>query len=225
VRREVLVSVVIPAYNAAPFLAAAIGSVQRQAHAATQIIVVDDASTDETLALARAIPGVLCIAESHRGIGATRNSGIAAASGDLLAFLDADDLWADDKLARQLAVLESRPEVDLVGGRVEQFFDSPLAAPTAAAPPPAADGLMAGAMLIRRAAFDRVGTFRTDLAVGEFLDWHSRAVNCGLTMHMLSQVVLRRRIHGNNTVLKQRGNYANYLSVLKSHLDRKRMAA
>ena len=225
VRSAVLVSVVIPAYNAAPFLAAAIDSVQRQEHAATEIIVVDDGSTDETLAVARSFADVRCLAEHHRGIGATRNAGIAATRGELLAFLDADDLWTEGKLAEQLAVLDSRPEVDLVGGRVEQFFDSSIGAPGSAVPPAAGDGLMAGTMLVRRAAFDRVGGFRTDLAVGEFLDWHSRAVNCGLTMHMLPQVVLRRRIHGNNTVLKHRGSYGNYLSVLKSHLDRKRMAA
>ncbi|MDX1948588.1 MAG: glycosyltransferase family A protein [Pirellulaceae bacterium] len=220
-----LISVVIPAYNAERFLAEAIASVHRQSHAPLEIIVIDDGSTDRTAEIARAGRDVWCWRQPNGGIGSARNAGVAAVQGDLLAFLDADDLWTEDKLARQLAVLQSRPEIDLVAGQVEQFFDESYAGPLIAVPEAPQGGFTAGAMLIRKSSYDRVGGFRTDLAVGEFLDWHSRAVAAGLRMASLDEVVLRRRIHGNNTVIRQRGQQANYLSVLKSHLDRKRRAA
>jgi glycosyltransferase involved in cell wall biosynthesis len=220
-----LISVVIPAYNAERFLADALASVQRQQACHLEIIVLDDGSTDGTRQIAEPWPGVRYFWQANSGIGAARNAGVAQASGELLAFLDADDLWTDDKLQRQLAVLEARPDIDLVGGQVEQFFDAALAVPPGALPPPVADAFSAGCMLVRRAAFDRVGHFRIDLKVGEVIDWHSRAVSGGLHMLTLPHVLLRRRIHGNNTVLRLRGEFSSYLSVLKSHLNRKRQAA
>jgi glycosyltransferase involved in cell wall biosynthesis len=220
-----LISVVIPAYNAERFLADALASVQRQRCGLLEIIVLDDGSTDGTRQIAEAWPGVRYFWQANGGIGAARNAGVAQASGELLAFLDADDLWTDDKLQRQLAVLAARPDIDLVGGQVEQFFDAALAVPPGASPPPTSDAFSAGCMLVRRAAFDRIGNFRTDLKVGEVIDWHSRAVSGGLQMLNLPHVLLRRRIHGNNTVLRLRGEFSSYLSVLKSHLNRKRQAA
>jgi glycosyltransferase involved in cell wall biosynthesis len=219
------ISVVIPAFNAESFLAAAVESIQRQQHRQTEIVVVDDGSTDGTLAIAQGLVGVRTVTQANAGSGAARNTGIALARGELLAFLDADDLWTQGKLAPQLNVLKRRPEIDLVGGHVEQFFDPGYSAPPGASPPPTAEAYCAGSVLIRRGAFNRVGGFRTDLKVGEYLDWHSRAVSCGLGMLALPHVVLRRRIHGSNSVLRHRGEYSNYLSVLKSHLARKRQAA
>jgi glycosyltransferase involved in cell wall biosynthesis len=219
-----LVSVVIPAYNAERFLADALASVQRQA-GPLEIIVLDDGSTDGTRQIAEQWPPVRYFWQANGGIGAARNAGVARASGELLAFLDADDLWTGDKLQRQREVLAERPEIDLVSGQVEQFFDASLAVPPGASPPPTSDAFSAGSMLVRRAAFDRIGPFRTDLKVGEVIDWHSRATSGGLAMLILPHIVLRRRIHGNNTVLRLRGEYSSYLSMLKSHLNRKRQAA
>lgn len=220
-----LISVVIPTYNAERFLAEAIESVHRQNYQPLEIIVIDDGSTDRTAEVAKSEAHVWCWRQPNGGIGAARNAGVRAAQGELLAFLDADDLWTEGKLAAQLAVLRSRPEIDLVAGRVVQFVDESYAGPPPPTPATTAEGYTAGAILVRKAAYDRVGGFRTDIAVGEFLDWHSRAVAAGVRMQGLDRVVLRRRIHGNNTVIKRRGQQANYLSVLKSHLDRQRRAA
>lgn len=220
-----LISVVIPAYNAERFLAEAIESVHRQDYQPLEIIVIDDGSTDRTAEIAKNAQDVWCWRQPNGGIGAARNAGVRAAQGELLAFLDADDLWTEGKLAEQLAVLRSRPEIDLVAGRVEQFIDGSYAGSLTTTPATTAEGFTAGSILVRKVAYDRVGGFRTDIAVGEFMDWHSRAVACGIRMQGLDRVVLRRRIHGNNTVIRRRGQQANYLSVLKSHLDRQRRAA
>jgi glycosyltransferase involved in cell wall biosynthesis len=101
---ESLVSVIIPTYNHAEFLPAAIESVRAQTYASVEIIVVDDFSTDNTQeVVARCAPHVTYIKSANKGIVATsRNIGTRAARGEYIAFLDADDVWASNKLELQL---------------------------------------------------------------------------------------------------------------------------
>lgn len=108
--RPPLVSVIIAAYNAAGFISATCRSAMRQTLDDIEIIVVDDGSTDGTRdiveALAATDPRIRLICQSNQGVAAARNRGIAAASGEFLAPLDADDLWDPTKLARQVARLQ-----------------------------------------------------------------------------------------------------------------------
>src|SRR6266487_2647158 len=102
------VSTVIPCWNGAAYLEEAIRSVMAQNHPSLEIVVADDGSTDGSLELARGFGDpVRVIAGGHEGAAAARNRGVGEAHGDLLAFLDADDLWTDGRLALQLAVLEA----------------------------------------------------------------------------------------------------------------------
>lgn len=105
-RAMTLVSVVIPTYNRAQMVKRAIQSALAQTHAAIEVLVIDDGSTDETVAAVGSIPDsrVSCLRqESNRGHAAARNSGIAASSGDYVAFLDSDDEWVPGKLELQLS--------------------------------------------------------------------------------------------------------------------------
>lgn len=112
-----LVSVVIPAFNAAATLRRTLDSVFAQTYAALEVIVVDDASTDET-------PDVIAEYSQSNfrsirlsrngGVSAARNVGIEAARGELIAFLDADDEWLPEKISRQIAEYKSRPNLSLV---------------------------------------------------------------------------------------------------------------
>jgi glycosyltransferase involved in cell wall biosynthesis len=115
VSSEPLVSVVIPVYNGERFVAEAIRSVVRQTHRSLEYIVVDDGSTDDTANVARGIEGpVKVTTQDNAGVSAARNRGAADARGDLLAFLDADDVWHPEKLRRQLSLLRGSPHVGLV---------------------------------------------------------------------------------------------------------------
>jgi glycosyltransferase involved in cell wall biosynthesis len=102
------ISVIIPAFNSARFITAAIDSALSQTHPADEIVVVDDGSTDNTRDIVAALP-VRYIYQKNAGPSAARNTGIRAATGELLAFLDADDLWLPHKLTTQLKALEARP--------------------------------------------------------------------------------------------------------------------
>lgn len=103
-----LVSVIIPTFNRADFVAEAIRSARAQTYAPTEIIVVDDGSTDDTARRVAAFEGVAYHYQNNRGQGAARNRGLAAARGEFVASLDSDDLWDADFLARSVECLEAR---------------------------------------------------------------------------------------------------------------------
>jgi GT2 family glycosyltransferase len=100
------VSVVIPAYNAARYLAETLQSVSGQSSPPGEVIVVDDGSTDATVEIAGSF-GARVVALTNAGPSAARNAGMNAASGEYIAFLDADDLWVPEKLAVQFSALQS----------------------------------------------------------------------------------------------------------------------
>jgi glycosyltransferase involved in cell wall biosynthesis len=100
------VSVIIPAYNAEAFLARAIRSVEAQTFRDFEIVVVDDGSTDGTAEVARSFDSVRYVRGAHLGEAGARNRGLEEAAGELVAFVDADDEWLPQKLARQVPFME-----------------------------------------------------------------------------------------------------------------------
>jgi glycosyltransferase involved in cell wall biosynthesis len=222
------VSVVIPVHDGRRYIADAIESVLGQTAPAFEVIVIDDGSTDESAAVAeRYAPRVSVHRQENAGIGATRNRGVALAQGDMIAFLDADDLWEPRKLELQLGAMAADPKPDIVLGHVRQFVDPGLD-PEAAALIDCPDGLqpgyLPGALLARREAFERVGAFREDLRVGEFVDWMARAGELGLREGMLADHVLSRRLHDTNRSLEDRTDMIDFVRVAKAALDRRRTA-
>ena len=224
-----LVSVVIPLYNAAPFIGEALASVYGEGHPALDVIVVDDGSTDGSLAVAEGcFPGIRAIRQDRAGIGAARNRGAAMAEGGLLAFLDADDLWPAGRLAPLLAALARLEGPGMAFGQVRQFLSPGLAPQDRArfhCPPALSRGYCAGAMVMPLADFRRVGPFEEDLRVGEFIGWLARARDLGLASTMVDAVVLERRIHGANQTVREREAFADYALMLKRSLDRRRQRA
>lgn len=126
------ISVVIPAYNAAAFLAETLATVTAQSVPPAEIVVVDDGSTDDTAGIARRA-GARVVQTPNRGLPAARNTGIAAARGGWIALLDADDLWHPRKLALQLDALRLAPDVVAVSCDHYQFDGSGTLMPSALA--------------------------------------------------------------------------------------------
>ncbi len=222
------VSVIIPVYNCERYLAEAIESVLAQSHPAREIIVVDDGSTDGSARVVRRFSSaVRYVFQPNAGIGAARNRGVALAEGDFLAFLDADDLWTEDKLGLQLAAFAEDPGLEAVFGLAIQFHSPEIDAAARSrihCPSRPAPGYVAGAMLVRRSAFERVGPFEAGWRVGEFVDWYLRATEAGLRERVLPEVVLRRRLHKTNQGIRERAAATDYARILKASLDRRRAA-
>ncbi len=222
------ISVIVPLFNAGRYVAAAIQSILGQSILPTAIIVVDDGSTDDSAAIAHGFaPRVHCLRQANLGPAAARNLGVSHAIGDFLAFLDADDLWMPDKLARQMQVLTEDPACEAVLGRVENFISPELdegqhqiLAQSAAQ----TGSFHIGALLIRRASFLRVGWFDTRWRQGEFIDWWARAARLNLSYTILPELVLRRRLHNNNLTRREAQGRLDYLRLLREQIVQRRQA-
>lgn len=221
-----LISVIIPVYNGERYLAEAVQSVLAQSYQPTEIIVVDDGSTDGSSEVAKRFASrVRYSSQPHSGPGAARNRGIDMAGGDFFAFLDADDLWPRDKLHQQKRAFDADSSLDIVSGHIRHFFSPELDEETTKklrCPTGAAPGFLAGAMMIRSEAFFRVGPFETNWKAGECIAWYARGRERGLKTLMLPEVVLFRRIHISNLGLRERQSQINYVRILKASLDRRR---
>jgi glycosyltransferase involved in cell wall biosynthesis len=224
-----LVSVMIGAYNAAPYLGEAIESALRQDHKPIELIVVDDGSTDGTADIARSFAQVKVIQQENAGNGAARNRAIENASGELYAFLDADDRFTPGKLTLQKAALDADTGLDMVFGHVREFFSPELSDETRAslrAPAPEPMPWTApNLMLIRRESFHRVGPFTTAVRVGVTVDWFARAQEAGLRHLILPEVVLERRLHTQNNGLRESASRSQYLEVIRQAMERRRASA
>jgi glycosyltransferase involved in cell wall biosynthesis len=220
-----LVSVVMPAYNAQEFLAEAIESVERQAYEPLEVILVDDGSTDNTARVVSAFgERVHYFLQAHRGVAAARNMGLRLAKGELIAFLDADDLWPEQALRLELEILAKAQEVDAVMGLVQyvrisidssgQGIWQEIAEPTLSC--------NLGTALFRRCVFERVGHFDETLEQSEDLDWFMRLREHGVTIQVMNRVTLLYRIHTQNISRDRSVRLKLMMRALKQSLDRRR---
>jgi len=210
------ISCIVPVFNGEAFIGEALESVFAQTLLPAEVIVVDDGSSDRTADVVRRFgKRVRYLRQQNAGPAAARNRGIEAASGELIAFLDADDLWLEEKLARQAQRFARRPELEISLTHVRNFWvaelraeeermqDHPLA--TSALP-----GYVTQAMMARRRVFETVGPFDEKLRVGEDTDWFLRASDCGAVLEVLPDVLVRRRFH--------EGNLSRQRAAIRDHL-------
>lgn len=179
-----VVTVVIPAYNMEAFVLDAVHSVFAQTYKETEIIVVDDGSADRTEdVLAPYKKRLRYIRQPNQGVSSARNTGILAASGDFVAFLDADDLWMSDKLEYQMKAFAGREQIGLVAcgysvrdgsgttvvrNVVRRNYPDRKALLRAMAICQLVPGCASG-VVVRKQCFENVGIFDPTLHIGE--DW------------------------------------------------------
>lgn len=177
-----LVSVVIPVFNGAPFVAKAVSSVRAQTVTDVEILVVDDGSTDgsqSVLAELEQTKGVTWFQQDHGGPARSRNRGIAAARGEFVALLDCDDLWLPDKLAAQLEIAGRDPEIGVVhtdydvvdpDGRVLESVAARHSAEPLVRAFVGGHAALPSTLLIRKSVLDKVGALNPDLYGSEDSD-------------------------------------------------------
>lgn len=217
-------SVIITAYNQERYLGEAIESVLAQDFDDLEIIVVDDGSTDKTATVA-ARYDVKVISQPNAGPGAALNTGVTEARGELIAFLDGDDVWVPGTLANRIMAFDRDPGLDATQGMLVEFLSPELPEESGELPRVNEDpvpGPVAGTTMITRDGLDRVGAFETEHKLGSFMEWLIRAKDAGLVLRRHDQLFLRRRIHDDNIGLRERDSRNDYVKILKAALDRRR---
>jgi glycosyltransferase involved in cell wall biosynthesis len=220
-----LVSVIIPVYNGELYLAEALDSVFAQDYRPIEVIVVDDGSTDDTAAVAKRYSQVHYFHQTNQGPPAARNTGLNNCKGELIALLDADDLWVPGKLSTQTAFLETHPQACCVIGRMKNFLQEGIPRPSWVNDSMFTDNPVAyslGSMLVHRWVFETVGQFNTSNQRGDNIDWLIRLNELKLIVYRMPEVLLLRRIHSNNLSQKYELKNQARLRFLKEAIDRKR---
>ena len=232
------ISVVIPAYNSAAFIADAITSIQKQSYPVFEIIVIDDGSSDDTLSVVQNLPGTIIYhKQDNKGPAAARNQGIRLASGLWVAFLDADDQWTPDKIKKQLAILARFPELHLIAGDMSEIAqdDTVLTASVldkhqllgsflqdqgrpinnALGKLLAKNFIPTGTVLVRRETLIAVGMFNEAIHYGEDLELWAR-IAAYYPMTCLPEILMLRRLHNNNATYETASMLTDMVKVMKS---------
>lgn len=221
------IDVIIAVYNGAPFIREAIHTIQAQTWKDLRIMVADDGSADETVQIVKE----MCATEDriilhelpHTGVAKTLNAALASSTAPYIAMLDADDLWAPEKLEKQLQKLrQSGLSTSFCLIREFETFNPTAKTPSHQARPQLFKGYAKTAFLAKREVFETFGNFDENLPTGDFVEWYSRLVRANEPVVMLDEVLAYRRIHHHNTTSNNNKN--DYLQILKAHLDEKRRA-
>lgn len=220
-----LVSVIIPVYNGARHLRAALESVFAQTYRPFEVIVVDDGSTDDSGVIAQSFPEVRYIHQANQGVAVARNNGIEAARGEFFAFLDQDDLWTPEKLKVQVEYLLNNPDLGYTLTQQQFFLDPGATLPswfrkelfsTVHA------GWSLNSLVGRRTAFEQVGNFVTGYVAASDSDWFFRAKAKEIPMEVVPELLLLKRIHDSNESGRAKMVLSELLKVVKTSLDRQR---
>lgn len=211
-----LVSVIIATHNRANFVGKAIDSVLKQTAPDIEIIVVDDGSADSTpRVLAQFGNHISIIRQPNQGRSAARNAGVSNASGDIIAFLDSDDIWLPNKLAEQYSVFAGRPEVGLVqtlsdvidenGTRLHEetqlrrkLYRRALKRGYTYEGMSEECIMFLSTVAVRRECWDRVGPMDTNIPAFEDWDWYLRAA-LETEIATIPETLVHFRQHAGNT--------------------------
>jgi len=209
------VSVVIPAFNAAGYIGAALESVLQQRSGEQQVIVVDDGSTDDTPRILAGFGArITVVRQENRGPAAARNAGLDLSEGEFITFIDADDLWPHGRLDGHLAYLRSHPGTEVLLGAIQHVRDvdggwEPYGEPFHAMSLPSG--------IFRRDLFLSVGRLDESLFYCEDVDWFFRARRAGVALAKTPEIGLYHRRHRHNLTNRKSRVREHTLKVLARH--------
>jgi len=222
-----LVSVIVPVFNEERLLPEGIACIRRQRDAHVEIVAVDDGSTDgtpqllERLRRERGAP-LRIVRQDNAGPGAARNAGADAAHGEILAFLDADDLWSAGWLRSVRTQLEADPGALVLGHTsVVRSAGDPGSGGGWKPPEPPALVFVFGAIALRRATFMSIGGIDASLRFGEDLAFSMVARERGVPVVVDPETTHFYRLHGRNSVSGRSPGELNVMRVLHESLKRR----
>ena len=221
-----LVSCILPTFNSQAYLREALDSISAQTYHPIEIIVADDGSSDQTRQMAQSYEHALnWVEQNSLGPAATRNLGLRAAHGEFVSWLDPDDLWHPEKLARQMACFDAREDLQACITHVQILWTDPATAKRYQDHPRSGPvpGYATISLLARRTVFDLVGDFDTSLWFSDAADWFLRAAERGVVLQVLPDALVYHRMHGANlTRRREELSRHEFLKLVKASLDRRR---
>lgn len=218
------VSVIIPVYNGERFVAEALASIINQSTPPQEILVIDDGSTDQTAAIVRHFGA--SVHYSYRpngGPAAARNTGIRLAQGELIAFLDVDDLWTPTSLAQQQACLAANPAAGISLGCLQLLVETSSADERTAFVPWSIPRriFVLQCAVVRRTVFTQIGLLDEGYGSAEDIDWFMRAREAGITIVTHDRTTVLARRHGQNLTNQQTRAHHDLARALKNSLARR----
>lgn len=227
-RNFVPVSVIIPILNGSRWIDEALSSVAAQTYMPSEIIVIDGGSSDNSEGIVKefnsrpSTPDTRFILQDQVGASSKRNAGAEIAKGDYLSFLDADDVWPEERTECLLGPFLENHNLECVSGKMQQFISSTTSVGSRKILGDPTPTRLPSTSLIKRSAFEKVGKFNTLLDRGETIEWWSRAVDSGLKMASIDCTTLLRRIHSDNLGRTRPNPGGDYLKMLHQVLTRRR---
>ena len=197
-----VVTLIVAVFNGEKYLRAALESAYQQDFESYEVVLVDDGSTDRTAEIARLFP-VTYVYQENQGPSAARNAGLEVARGELVAFLDGDDVIPQSKLRLQVQFLRDHPDSGCVLGRNDWIFENGATPDSLTRDPVYGDlgGIQPGTALIRKHVLDEIGGFDPSYRYWEFQNLFVRLRESGVKIDVLPDVVLSKRLHGDNATL------------------------
>jgi len=219
-----LVTVIVASHNGERFLREALESLFAQDFESFEVVFVDDGSTDGTGEIANSFP-LRYVHQQNKGLPAARNSGLARAEGELIAFLDDDDVLPPTKLGIQSRYLLDHPEIGCVLGRQEWIVEGGVEPPQLKRDPIYGEpgGIQLVTAMIRRDVLEQVGGFDPSYRYAEDRDLFIRLREHGVELAVLPEVVLHKRLHGANMTMNPPTTHP-MLRSLHEKLERTRQA-
>jgi glycosyltransferase involved in cell wall biosynthesis len=221
-----LVSVIVAVSNGACYLAQALESVLFQPYRRIELIVVDDGSVDNSDKIARSHEEVRYISQHNKGLAVARNTGVNAAKGELIAFIDQDDLWTPGKLDSQVDYLLQNPEIQYVNAWVKLFVEPGSRLRKGYTEDflgQAHVGRTPGTLLARRSVFDFVGMFSEDFSIACDVEWFKRASDHNIPAFIIPEVLLYKRIHSNNLSSDVKTNRRELFSIIRQTIRQQQL--
>jgi glycosyltransferase involved in cell wall biosynthesis/aminoglycoside phosphotransferase (APT) family kinase protein len=229
-----LVSVIIPVYNGERYIEKCLQSVLSQTYKNLEIIVVNDGSTDNTgKIIMKYSPTVLCLEQDNKGVGQARNTGIRTARGDYIAFLDADDLWEADKVARQMDIFPRYPSVIAIGcarididsegvvmsHRKSRYTGRPINMREILLCKGPVVGLSLSCLVVLKTSLLDAGLFPEDRELSEDYDCWIRLANKG-DFYILPDALCKYRITSNSAIHSSVDRtYSSQVAILERYRD------
>lgn len=219
------IGVVVIVKNGERFIRSALESVCNQDYKPREIIVVDGNSEDNTLQIVKEFEEVKIISQEGSGIYEAFNLGIKACSTTFIALLSSDDIWVSNKLSTQISYMMKNPDLLFTNTYFKYFLEPGIPKPQGVRNEWLKDcqsGRIPETLVARKKVFDMVGYFKNECSSAEDLDWYSRAKDLHIQSYMISEVLLKKRIHDKNVSMQIDLNNINLMKILRRSVHRKK---